>query len=131
MTSRVLLPIWKVTGIDVDEEGVPICQDIPREPLLSEGNYESVTKLIPSVKQYISSSYLTSLQSNAKETQKWPLINIVRQLLKHSGYRMIPIRKSNGYSKDGKKLFRRFFRIEKYKTVEPLVLVNEGEGTLD
>ena len=127
MVEQVLLKIWKIVEIEVDDCAVPICQDIPREQLLNDLKYEQATKVIPELKHHMSSSYMTALQSNAQANQKWPLINIVRQLLKHTGYRMIPIRKSNGYSKDGKKLFRRFFRIEKYKTVSPTVLENEGE----
>lgn len=127
MAQQVLLKIWKIVGIEVDDSNVPMCQDIPREQLLNDSKYEESAKVIPELKHHMSSSYMTALQSNALANQKWPLINIVRQLLKHTGYRMIPIRKSNGYSKDGKKLFRRFFRIEKYKTVSPSVLENEGE----
>ena len=50
---------------------------------------------------------MTSLQKTAKSTQAWPLINIVRQVLKSCGYTMSPKRLSNGYNKSGKKLYRR------------------------
>ena len=59
------------------------------------------------------SSYLTSLQKSSHTKQKWPLLNLVRQLFKSRGYHLKPERVANGYSKDGKKLFKRFFRIEK------------------
>ena len=46
---------------------------------------------------------MTSLHQKAGEHQKWPLLNLVRQILRACNYQMVPIRKSNGYTKDGKK----------------------------
>ena len=86
---------------------------IPREILLSEEKYAEVQNEIPSLKEIYSSSYMTSLQKNAKKNQQWPLINIVRQLLKSCGYTMKPLRVANGYTKAGKKLYRRFFVVSK------------------
>ena len=50
-----------------------------------------------------------------KKKQKWPLLNLVRQILKVNNYRMKPIRKSDGKTKLGKKKYIRFFnrKIEK------------------
>jgi hypothetical protein len=64
-----------------------------------------------------SSSMLTSLQTNAPKKQKWPLLNLVRQILKSNDYKMEPIRKSAGYTKDGKKIYKRFFLIKKFKVI--------------
>jgi hypothetical protein len=47
------------------------------------------------------------------QNQKWPLINIVRQILSSIGYKLVPIRKANGYSKDNQKLYKRLFKIQK------------------
>jgi len=66
----------------------------------------------------MSSSRLTCLQSTAELNQKWPLLNLVRQILKSNNYKMAPIRKSNGYTKEGKKKYLRFFVIKKLKTKE-------------
>jgi hypothetical protein len=63
------------------------------------------------MKKYLSSTHLTSLQKSANLNQKWPLLNLVRQILKCYKFKMKPIRKSNGYSPDGKKLYKRFFLI--------------------
>ena len=63
---------------------------------------------------------MTALQKTAKENQKWPSLNLVRQLLKVSGYKMIPNRQSNGYDKEGKKKFKRFFILEKIKKNETI-----------
>ena len=40
-------------------------------------------------------------QKNAEKDQRWPLINLVRQILHKYGYIMEPIRKADGYSLDG------------------------------
>lgn len=86
---------------------------IPRETLLNNDVYESVKKFIPEFKKKFSSSYLTSLQGSAEISQKWPLLNLFRQILKSYNYNLKPKRLSNGYSKTGKKLYKRIFLIEK------------------
>ena len=86
---------------------------IPRETLLNDNVYESAKKFIPEFKKKFSSSYLTSLQSGAEKTQKWPMLNLFRQILKSYNYNLKPKRLSNGYSKTGKKLYRRIFLVEK------------------
>ena len=47
------------------------------------------------------------------DNQKWPLINIVRQILNSIGFKLVPIRKANGYTKDKQKIYKRFFKISK------------------
>ena len=82
---------------------------IPRDTLLSKEIYEEVKKDIDEIKKFYSSGSMTALQKNAATSQKWPLLNLVRQILKTNNYLMHPIRKSNGYTKDGKKKYLRFF----------------------
>jgi hypothetical protein len=86
---------------------------IPRELLLDNNLYKEVKEEVTILKQIFNSSYLTGLQSTAELNQKWPLLNLVRQVLKSCNYKMNPKRVSNGYTKDGKKLFKRMFIIEK------------------
>lgn len=86
---------------------------IPREILLSDLKYEEVKKLIPDLKKNFSSSYMNSLQKNAEKEQKWPLLNLVRQILNKYNYKMVPIRKSDGYTLEGIKKYKRFFQIIK------------------
>ena len=91
---------------------------IPRELLLRDETYDKVKEDIPLLKTLFSSSYHTSLQSSAEETQKWPLLNLVRQILKSCNKRLTPKRLSDGYTKDGKKKYRRVFIIEPLKSVQ-------------
>ena len=106
---------------------------IEREQLLCDKKYEEVKKLIPKLKQTYSSSFLTSMQKNADKTQKWPLINLVRQMFSIHGYKLEPVRKSNGYTLDGVKKYKRFFLIRE-KTVDSSALIkkielnNDGEN---
>lgn len=84
---------------------------IPREQLLSDIKYAEIKKIIPDLKKKYSSSFMTSLQKNANNIQKWPLLNLVRQILNVYNYKMNPIRKSDGYTPEGVKKFKRFFLI--------------------
>ena len=86
----------------------------PRNILLDTSKYETIQKQLHVLKRYgFKSSYLSSLQRNSCHKQKWPLINLVRQLFKVCGYWLKPVRVSDGYSKTGKKQFKRYFKIEK------------------
>jgi len=91
---------------------------IPRDLLLSKDKYEIVKDDIDKMRELYSSGSLTSLQKTAKENQKWPLLNLVRQILKSNNFKMDPIRKSNGYTKEGKKKYLRLFIIKKIKSTK-------------
>ena len=83
----------------------------PREMLINPTIYDDVKLKIPELKKKFSSSYMTSLHNNAGENQKWPMLNLVRQILHSYHYVMKPIRKSDGYTKEGVKKYKRFFLI--------------------
>ena len=94
---------------------------IPREIFLDTERYKIAKESVPELKQLFSSSYLTSLQDCASDKQKWPLLNLVRQVLLSSGYNMKPKRLSDGYTKDGIKKYKRIFIVEKLnKTINIL-----------
>tara|TARA_Y100001935_G_C17273202_1_gene493145 strand:+ start:554 stop:964 length:411 start_codon:yes stop_codon:yes gene_type:complete len=87
---------------------------IPREILLNKHNYEAVYENIGLLKNVFSSSFHTSLQSSAAEKQKWPLLNLVRQILKSYGYILEPKRICDGYDKNKKKKYKRIFYVKKF-----------------
>lgn len=93
-------------------------QLIPREQLISDSKYDELKNLIPELKKHYSSSFMTSLQKNATIYQRWPLLNLVRQILNTFGFKMEPIRKSDGYTLDGVKKYKRFFQIKFKKNVK-------------
>lgn len=86
---------------------------IPREILINNEIYESLNDDIKNLKKIFNSSFLNCLHSNAKDNQKWPLLNLIRQILKSCQFKMTPKRISSGYTKDGKKIFKRVFIVER------------------
>jgi len=104
--------VLELVGVNYDELKNLGQVIIPRENLLSDIKYDEIKKLIPDIKKNFSSSFMTSLQKNAEKSQKWPLLNLIRQILSVYGYNMIPIRKSDGYTLEGVKKFKRFFLIK-------------------
>ena len=93
--------------------------EIPRDVFLNEKRYNEIQEDIQNMKKIYISGSLTCLQKNAKQRQKWPLLNFVRQVLKTYNYNMKPIRKADGYTKEGKKKYKRLFIIEKLKKITP------------
>ena len=88
---------------------------VPRELFFNDNIYTELKKEIPELKHIFSSSYLTSLQEPAEKNQKWPLLNLIRQVLRSTNFKLTPKRVSNGYTADGKKKYKRMFIIEKMK----------------
>jgi hypothetical protein len=84
---------------------------ISREVLLNDTKYEEIKHIIPELKKNMNSTFLTALHEDAQEKQQWPLLNLIRQILHVYKYKMEPIRKSDGYTIDKKKKFRRYFII--------------------
>jgi DNA-dependent RNA polymerase auxiliary subunit epsilon len=84
---------------------------ISREILLNEKLYIELKDEIPNLKNILNSSTHTSLHQNAINTQKWPLLNLARQLLKTQNYNLEPIRVCDGYTADKKKKYKRFFKV--------------------
>tara|TARA_Y100000287_G_scaffold154620_1_gene131101 strand:+ start:139 stop:525 length:387 start_codon:yes stop_codon:yes gene_type:complete len=88
-----------------------------RNILLNDSKMENMYDEINLIKETFSVSSIQSLQKNAKQRQKWPLLNLVRQVLKNVNYKMTPFRECNGYDKEKKKIFVRYFRIEKISQI--------------
>jgi phage terminase large subunit len=105
--------ILKLVGLEFNALNNIEEQIISREILLSDNKYDTVKIHIPELKNNYSSSFMTSLQKNADKSQKWPLLNLTRQLLSVYGYKMEPIRKADGYTLEGVKKYKRYFRIYK------------------
>lgn len=111
---ETVVEILNIVGIDFQKLNDQSDQlIIYRDTLIDPEKYKVAKEKIGDLKKFFSSSFLTSLQENAQKKQRWPLLNLVRQLLKVNMYEMKPIRKSDGYTKDGKKKYIRFFLIQK------------------
>jgi len=105
--------LFKIIGLEINNFHELNELTISREILLSDANYDEIKHLIPDLKKKFSSSFMTSLQKNAEKCQKWPLLNLIRQILHVYGYKMEPIRKADGYTLEGVKKYKRYFIIHK------------------
>ena len=108
-----ILEFFNKCGIVCDNIETMDDIQIPRETLLDTELYNDVQEYIPEFKQFLSSSSHTSLQSSAQQNQKWPLLNLVRQMLKSIGYKLEPKRLCDGYDNNNKKKYKRIFIIRK------------------
>ena len=90
---------------------------IPRELFMNLDIYKNLKEKIPDLKTLFSSSYLTSLQEPAEKKQKWPLLNLLRQVLRSCNFKLTPKRISDGYTIDGKKKYKRMFIVEKMRVI--------------
>ena len=59
---------------------------IERILLLNNELYKKLYEEIPKIKTILSSSKYNSVHSVAEEKQKWPLINLIRQILRKYTY---------------------------------------------
>ena len=80
---------------------------LPRELFMNREIYKGLKLTIPDLKSLFSSSYLTALQEPAEKKQKWPLLNLIRQVLRSCNFKLTPKRISDGYTIDGKKKYKR------------------------
>ena len=123
--------ILKIIGIEFNDINDLNGLTILRDQLLSDNNYEEIKQLLPELKKIYSSSLMTSLQKNADKSQKWPLLNLIRQILNTHDYTMEPIRKSDGYTLDGVKKYKRYFFIKKKSNTNKLTLIKKINLNLD
>jgi hypothetical protein len=113
--SDVLPIINKICSTNIDSIKNINGMVFSREIFLNDSLYNDIIDEIKLLKDIFNTSELNCLHKNASENQRWPLLNLTRQILKCLNYKMVPIRECNGY-KDGKKQFKRFFAIEEIKT---------------
>ena len=116
--DKEIIFFLKKCNLQLENESQLEGQLIPRDMLLSVNTYEQVKSEIVDLKKKFSSSALTSLQSGAEKEQKWPLLNLVRQILRVCNYKMDPVRYSDGYDDEGKKKYKRYFLIKKLKVIQ-------------
>jgi hypothetical protein len=104
---------------------------IPRDMLLDPAKYEKLKPHISILKKIFSSKTMTSMHSCAERTQKWPCLNLVRQVLKRMGYDIRPQRICAGRDEMGKKLFDRFFVLHKREKCNIIMESDEYEECND
>ena len=103
--------IFKIVGLEFNNFDELNGMIISRDLLLSDSKYDELKYCIPELKKNYSSSFMTCLQKDADKSQKWPLLNLIRQILHVYGYKMEPIRKADGYTLEGVKKYKRYFLV--------------------
>ena len=93
---------------------------IERDMLISKEKYEALKPHIMVLKKIFSSKCMTSMHTCAEYNQRWPCLNLVRQVLKRMGYDIVPERRCAGRDEDGKKIFERFFKLHKRENGETI-----------
>ena len=137
LNDKKIFDFIKLIGVPIENIGQLNGLMIERDFLVNLKNYEKVREKIPEIRKIYSSTFLTSLHSNAEKNQKWPLLNLLRQILRRMDYIMEPIRTSNGKDSKGKKLYKRYFRIQKkieqpeIKTIMDIKLPNSNEPIIE
>lgn len=110
----LLLEMFTLLKYEVDSMADLYNLTIQRDTLLQKNNKEKIMDLIPQLKLVYKSSYLNCLHDNSIYKQKFPAINLVRQVLKCHHLALTPKIVSNGYEKvTGKKRVNRIFIIQK------------------
>lgn len=90
---------------------------VHRDLLLRVDIEQKLAALIDSLKEKYKSSKLNSLHKNREQKQKFPGINLLRQILRCNGYHLKPIVYSRGYCKhSGKKIVDRNFKVVRNKS---------------
>lgn len=109
---KEIVNILAVLGITIKTEQDLFGVLIHRDDLLRVDIEQRLAEFVDTLKEKYKSSMLNCLHKNRDDKQKFPAINLVRQILKCNGYKLKPLVFSRGYSKhNGKKLVERNFKI--------------------
>lgn len=87
-----------------------------RSDYIFSNKYQEVKPELYDLKKILSSSVYTALHADADKKQRYPLVNLIRQILKSINYKLMPKRISDGYTIDGIKKYKRIFLIQKFNT---------------
>jgi hypothetical protein len=123
-----IVKILAVLGIKIKTEKDLFGVLIHRDDLLRVDIEQKLAEFIDSLKEKYKSSKLNCLHENRESKQKFPGINLIRQILKCNGYHLKPVVFSKGYSKhNGKKLVERNFkviRLQNYAEIKQSELIH-------
>ena len=108
----LLKDIFSALEINVSERNDISNLILKQDTLKSKTLITDLNEKVPNLKSYYNSSKLTCLHKNSLDKQKFPAVNMLRQILKCNSFKMEPYVISKGYDKfSGKKLVERYYRI--------------------
>ena len=83
-----------------------------QETLRCKNLIDQLNEKVPNLKTFYNSSKLTCLHKNSLNKQKFPAVNMFRQILKCNSFKMEPYVISKGYDKfSGKKIVERYYKM--------------------
>ena len=109
---KILKDLFRVLHIDIETKFDLINIEIDRNCLLQDPFYSYAINYKKNLKGIYKSSKYNCLHSNSVSKQKFPSINLLRQVLKSNRLRMYPYYKSLGYDDNRKKIVQRYFIIQ-------------------
>ena len=107
---ELLLKLLKIIHIDVEDKELLKGYTFERNILLKQEVIDKYYDMIKNLKKQYTSDMLTCLHMNSINKQKFPGINMLRQILKSNGFKLKPKVVSMGYAGDIK-MVKRFFVI--------------------
>tara|TARA_Y100001970_G_scaffold281092_1_gene391167 strand:- start:101 stop:481 length:381 start_codon:yes stop_codon:yes gene_type:complete len=107
---ELLLKLLKIIHIDVEDKELLNGYTFERNILLKQEVIDKYYDMIKNLKKQYTSDMLTCLHMNSINKQKFPGINMLRQILKSNGFKLKPKVVSMGYAGDIK-MVKRFFVI--------------------
>lgn len=117
MNSKVnsIFKLFNLMGYEINSIDQIETITLNHKSLQSPELIKKFSRLIPELRKIYDSHTLTCLHGNSTNKQKFPAINMLRQLLKCNGYKLKPKVISHGYNPITKnKILERFFVIEKF-----------------
>mgnify|MGYP006156797467 FL=1 len=109
---NILKDLFMVLNIDIRSKYDLINIELDRNSLLHDPFYSYAINYKTNLKKIYNSTYYNCLHSNSELKQKFPSINLIRQVLKSNQLRLYPYYKSLGYDDNKKKIVRRYFIIQ-------------------
>ncbi len=117
----LLKDIFSALEINIKERNDISNIILKQDTLKSKTLISDLNEKVPNLKSYYNSSKLTCLHKNSLDKQKFPAVNMFRQILKCNSFKMEPYVISKGYDKfSGKKLVERYYRIRDLISLEDI-----------
>ena len=105
----------KIINIDVDNKNELDEFTFERDILIDPNVIDKYCEMIPELKIHYHSDTLTCLHKNSTQKQRFPAINMLRQILRCNGFKLKPKVVSLGYV-NHIKVIKRYFTIRVFDT---------------
>ena len=111
--EKLLYKIFGILGYDVDNIDDILDITLAQEDLKKQNLIHKLHILIDNLKHEYKSEMLTCLHKNSLEKQKFPAVNMIRQICKCNNLKVYPFVICKGYNKNtGQKITERFYKID-------------------